>query len=115
MTRVAVLGASGYTGGELLRLLLAHPGVEVVQATSDPSTAGPGPNGWTVPQEVPSQVLAPSGPTAMQKVAETQERSFVRGRGLVGATSTGAGVGVPVTASLCRASSALQAFALAVA
>ena len=35
MTRVAVLGASGYTGGELLRLLLAHPGVEVVQATSD--------------------------------------------------------------------------------
>lgn len=35
MTRVAVLGAAGYTGGELLRLLLAHPGVEVVQATSD--------------------------------------------------------------------------------
>lgn len=35
MTRVAVLGASGYTGGEVLRLLLAHPGVEVTQATSD--------------------------------------------------------------------------------
>lgn len=30
----AVLGASGYTGGELLRLLLQHPGVEVVGATS---------------------------------------------------------------------------------
>lgn len=29
-----VLGASGYTGGELLRLLLQHPGVEVVGATS---------------------------------------------------------------------------------
>jgi N-acetyl-gamma-glutamyl-phosphate reductase len=27
--RVAVLGASGYTGGELLRLLAEHPGVEV--------------------------------------------------------------------------------------
>ncbi len=27
--RVAVLGASGYTGGELLRLLAGHPGVEV--------------------------------------------------------------------------------------
>ena len=27
--RVAVIGASGYTGGELLRLLLAHPRVEV--------------------------------------------------------------------------------------
>jgi N-acetyl-gamma-glutamyl-phosphate reductase len=28
-TRVAVAGASGYAGGELLRLLLGHPGVEV--------------------------------------------------------------------------------------
>lgn len=33
--RVAILGASGYTGGELLRLLLDHPQVEVVQATSE--------------------------------------------------------------------------------
>lgn len=30
--RVAVLGASGYSGGELLRLLAAHPSVEVVAA-----------------------------------------------------------------------------------
>ncbi|MCP3162985.1 N-acetyl-gamma-glutamyl-phosphate reductase [Myxococcus qinghaiensis] len=35
MTRVAVLGAGGYAGGEVLRLLLAHPAVEVVQATSE--------------------------------------------------------------------------------
>jgi N-acetyl-gamma-glutamyl-phosphate/LysW-gamma-L-alpha-aminoadipyl-6-phosphate reductase len=34
-TRVAVVGAAGYTGGELLRLLVAHPGVEVVAATSE--------------------------------------------------------------------------------
>ena len=27
--RVAVVGATGYTGAELLRLLLGHPGVEV--------------------------------------------------------------------------------------
>ena len=33
-TRVSVVGASGYTGGELLRLLLDHPHVEIVQATS---------------------------------------------------------------------------------
>lgn len=32
--RVAVYGASGYGGVELLRLLLAHPDVSVVQATS---------------------------------------------------------------------------------
>ena len=31
---VSIVGASGYTGGELLRLLLAHPEVEVKQATS---------------------------------------------------------------------------------
>jgi LysW-gamma-L-alpha-aminoadipyl-6-phosphate/LysW-L-glutamyl-5-phosphate reductase len=34
MTRVSIIGASGYTGGELLRLLLDHPQVEIVQATS---------------------------------------------------------------------------------
>lgn len=39
MIRVGIVGASGYTGGELLRLLLDHPGVEVVQATSE-SSAG---------------------------------------------------------------------------
>ncbi|MCP2342423.1 N-acetyl-gamma-glutamyl-phosphate reductase [Actinomadura rupiterrae] len=34
MIRVAVMGAAGYLGGELLRLLTGHPGVEVVQAVS---------------------------------------------------------------------------------
>ena len=33
-TRVGILGATGYGGGELLRILLRHPGVEVVAATS---------------------------------------------------------------------------------
>lgn len=32
--RVGVVGASGYTGGELLRILAQHPEVEVVAATS---------------------------------------------------------------------------------
>jgi N-acetyl-gamma-glutamyl-phosphate/LysW-gamma-L-alpha-aminoadipyl-6-phosphate reductase len=32
---VGIVGASGYTGGDLLRLLLAHPGVEVTQVTSE--------------------------------------------------------------------------------
>ncbi len=35
MLRVAIAGASGYVGGELLRLLLRHPHVEVAQATSE--------------------------------------------------------------------------------
>jgi len=34
MKRAAIVGGSGYTGGELLRLLVAHPGIEVVQVTS---------------------------------------------------------------------------------
>jgi N-acetyl-gamma-glutamyl-phosphate/LysW-gamma-L-alpha-aminoadipyl-6-phosphate reductase len=39
MITVGIVGASGYTGGEALRILLRHPGVEVVQATSE-SNAG---------------------------------------------------------------------------
>jgi LysW-gamma-L-alpha-aminoadipyl-6-phosphate/LysW-L-glutamyl-5-phosphate reductase len=34
MIRAGVIGGSGYTGGELLRLLLTHPQVELAQATS---------------------------------------------------------------------------------
>jgi N-acetyl-gamma-glutamyl-phosphate/LysW-gamma-L-alpha-aminoadipyl-6-phosphate reductase len=33
-TRVSIIGGSGYTGGELLRLLLRHPEVEVAQVTA---------------------------------------------------------------------------------
>lgn len=33
--RVAILGGSGYAGGEFLRLALGHPGLEVVQVTSE--------------------------------------------------------------------------------
>ena len=35
MIRVSIVGASGYTGGELLRLLLFHPEVAVRQVTSE--------------------------------------------------------------------------------
>ena len=34
MYKIAIVGASGYTGGELLRLLLNHPEVEVTDITS---------------------------------------------------------------------------------
>lgn len=35
MIKASIIGASGYTGGELLRLLLDHPEVEVAQVTSE--------------------------------------------------------------------------------
>ena len=34
MTTVSIIGGSGYGGGELLRLLLNHPNVEIKQVTS---------------------------------------------------------------------------------
>jgi N-acetyl-gamma-glutamyl-phosphate/LysW-gamma-L-alpha-aminoadipyl-6-phosphate reductase len=33
--RVSIVGASGYTGGELLRLLIFHPNIEIKQVTSE--------------------------------------------------------------------------------
>ena len=39
MTKVGILGAAGYTGGELIRLLLNHPEAEIVFANSE-SNAG---------------------------------------------------------------------------
>src|SRR6185503_17054016 len=35
MLRVSIIGGSGYVGGELLRLLLFHPAVEVAHVTSE--------------------------------------------------------------------------------
>ena len=34
MVSVSIIGGSGYTGGELLRILHSHPEVEITQVTS---------------------------------------------------------------------------------
>ena len=39
--RVAVAGASGYAGGELLRLLAGHPDLEIVAATAHSQVGAP--------------------------------------------------------------------------
>lgn len=39
MIKIGILGAAGYTGGELIRLLINHPGAEIVFANSE-SNAG---------------------------------------------------------------------------
>ncbi|MDD5876519.1 MAG: N-acetyl-gamma-glutamyl-phosphate reductase, partial [Prevotellaceae bacterium] len=39
MIKIGILGAAGYTGGELIRLLLNHPEAQIVFANSE-SNAG---------------------------------------------------------------------------
>ncbi|VAX32239.1 N-acetyl-gamma-glutamyl-phosphate reductase [hydrothermal vent metagenome] len=41
MKKVGIIGATGYTGGELLRLLVQHPNVEVSAVTSNQSPGKP--------------------------------------------------------------------------
>ncbi len=50
--RAAVVGGSGYTGAELLRLLAGHPDIEVVQVTADSNA------GASVPELFPSLAAA---------------------------------------------------------
>lgn len=63
--RVAVAGASGYAGGELLRLLLGHPAAEI-DALTGGSNAGQ-PLGALQPQLVPlaDRVLGPTSAEAL--------------------------------------------------
>src|SRR3954449_8844918 len=64
-TRVAVAGASGYAGGELLRLLLSHPDVEIGALTAG-SNAGE-PLGSLQPHLVPlaDRVLEETSPATL--------------------------------------------------
>ncbi len=65
MVRVVIAGASGYVGGELLRLLLKHPQIEVVGATSERlagqfvHAAHPNLRGRTALRFTPLQALEP--------------------------------------------------------
>ena len=41
MTKIGILGAAGFTGGELIRLLLNHPDAEIVFANSESNAGNP--------------------------------------------------------------------------
>lgn len=60
MHRVSVLGAAGYSGLELLKLLAAHPAVTLVAAASDTNAGTP----------VHAMTGGPAGPLAFQKTEE---------------------------------------------
>jgi N-acetyl-gamma-glutamyl-phosphate reductase len=63
MTRIAILGATGYTALELIKILLRHPGAEIVAVTSrqegQPSIAMVHPS-LTSRLELPLEDLAPA-------------------------------------------------------
>lgn len=70
-TRVAIAGASGYTGVELLRLLLRHPGVQITAVTSETSQGKPVSAvfpGLTGYAELEFQQLEPRGLAAAAEV-----------------------------------------------
>ncbi len=64
--RIGILGASGYTGGELLRLLACHDGMEVAVLTAEP----------------PPEFLLLGCGTAMAPVDDGLRRAFAS-RGIV--------------------------------
>jgi N-acetyl-gamma-glutamyl-phosphate reductase len=63
--RAAVVGGSGYTGAELLRLLAAHPDIEVVIVTADSNVGNP------VAEQFPS--LAAAYPGLVYGPVDTRE------------------------------------------
>lgn len=67
MVRVAVAGATGYVGGEVLRTLLAHPDVEIGAVTASEASAG-SPLGQHHPHLVPlaSRIVVATTPDALR-------------------------------------------------
>ena len=63
--RVAVAGASGYAGGEVLRLLLAHPAVEVGALTAHSSAGDPLGRHHPHLRPLADRVLTPTSPEAL--------------------------------------------------
>ena len=70
MLKIAVAGASGYTGGELLRLLAQHPYVQVVSVTSERSSGKPVTEIFPYLKGFFDLTLQPLNPKAMAEKAE---------------------------------------------
>ena len=66
-TKVAVVGASGYTGGELVRLLLGHPNVEIAALTARSSLF----------PALDEKSLPPVEPLDIEKVSQKSEVIFL--------------------------------------
>ena len=58
--KIAILGASGYTGAELVRLIATHPAMQIVALSADRKA------GQSLGQVFPH--LSPSGSAVLQKI-----------------------------------------------
>src|SRR3977135_1103417 len=79
--KVGIVGGSGYTGGELLRLLLRHPKVEVAQVTSDSMAGKPISRAHPNLRKVTDLTFAPPSsldPCALLFLAMPHGRSMAR-------------------------------------
>jgi LysW-gamma-L-alpha-aminoadipyl-6-phosphate/LysW-L-glutamyl-5-phosphate reductase len=84
--KVAIVGGSGYVGGELLRLLLRHPEVDVVQVTSDSMAGRPVGRAHPNLRKATSLTFAPHGelkPADVTFVATPHGESMARMPGLL--------------------------------
>ena len=72
--RVAVVGATGYTGGELLRLLAGHPRATVTVVTSEQSAGKPLAEAFPSLARVIDLPLVAFDP---EKIAERADFAFV--------------------------------------
>ena len=68
--RIAIVGSSGYTGGELYRILLLHPAVEVTAVTSEKSAGRPIAEIFPHLAGLTSLVCEPLDPDAIAKKAD---------------------------------------------
>ena len=72
MKRVGIIGASGYTGAELLRLCAQHPEFDVVYATGDSQA------GTLASSSAPVYPDAPMMPTRFTTYDHTLQRMIIQ-------------------------------------
>src|SRR2546423_11258163 len=69
-TRVAVAGATGYTGQELLRILSRHPAVAITAATSSGAASPAGPRKLPALGRLFTGEITPLDPPSLANVAD---------------------------------------------
>ena len=80
MIRASIVGGSGYSGGELIRLLHFHPEVEIAQVTSERLAGKFGVGPWGNPSSVMGLPSMSSGGVTPAQAARVGAMSIVATR-----------------------------------